>query len=120
MGNEGVGETTSITADVGHGAWVVRVCGPLDSAAVARLTFTLSRLMGLGSNDLVVDLRRAEGSAEEVLAQAAARAAAAGLGFATVAPDEADERPALLRARMRSHRRHGRTALTPEEVRTAA
>jgi hypothetical protein len=115
-----MGHGTRITADVGHGAWIVRVAGPLDAAGVTQLAFTLGRLLRTGTADLVVDLRGATGEADELLAQTQARAKAAGLGFALVEPEDADEDAALARAALSSRRRRGPTALTPEQVLAAA
>jgi GH25 family lysozyme M1 (1,4-beta-N-acetylmuramidase) len=115
-----MGEGTRITADMAHGAWIVRVSGKVDATARAQLAFTLSRLLRLGNRDLVVDVRQADGSIDDMVEQTAARAEAAGVGFATIDAGEGGDHAALVRAHAASRLRHRPTALTPDEVRVAA
>ena len=124
---------TTINADCQHGAWLLRVGGPLDAHGVLRLCASMSRLTHVGTHDIVVDLQpatEADPDALAALGSAARLVERAGLGFALLAPGgrvreavlaagldaEVDERAALERAAATSHRRRRPTSATAEQL----
>ena len=125
-----------ITADIDHGAWLVRVRGDLDEAAAAEFASALARLARPGTHDVIADLRWADSidpATLRSLAMAGRRAQTAGVGFAAIVRADlrheaeavgiavaATDREAIATAAQSSHRRRGRTALTLEQVVAAA
>lgn len=126
----------TITADIDHGAWIVRARGALDEPAAVELASSLARLARLGTHDVIADLRWADSVEPAVLrtlAMSNRLAQTSRVGYAVIVPEPlraeaeaaglpvaATDREGIALAAVASHRTRGRTALTPEQVSTAA